>query len=46
VRPCLEKPITKKAGGVAQDVGPGFKPQYGKKKKKKKKERKKEKMTV
>jgi hypothetical protein len=27
------------AGGVAQGVGPEFKPQYGKKKKKKKKER-------
>jgi hypothetical protein len=25
---CLEKPITKNGGGVAQDVGPEFKPQY------------------
>jgi hypothetical protein len=28
-----KKPITKKAGGVAQGVGPKFKPQYHKKKK-------------
>jgi hypothetical protein len=32
-----KKPITKRAGGVAQGVGPEFKPQYCKKKKKKKK---------
>jgi hypothetical protein len=32
-----KKPITKKAAGVAQGVGPEFKPQYYKKKKKKKK---------
>jgi hypothetical protein len=33
----LKKPITKKrAGGVAQGVGPAFKPQYCKQKKKKK----------
>jgi hypothetical protein len=31
-----KKPITKRAGGVAQGVGPEFKPQYCKKKKKKK----------
>jgi hypothetical protein len=37
VRPYLEKnPSQKGAGRVAQDVGPEFKPQYGKKKKKKK----------
>jgi hypothetical protein len=30
--PILEKPITKKAGGVAQCVGPEFKPYYHKKK--------------
>jgi hypothetical protein len=42
VRPYLEKTHHKKrAGGVAQDVGPEFKPQYHKKKKKRKKERKK-----
>jgi hypothetical protein len=29
-------PNTKRAGGVAQDAGPEFKPQYHKKKKKKK----------
>jgi hypothetical protein len=27
-----KKPITKRAGGVAQNVGPEFKPQYHKKK--------------
>jgi hypothetical protein len=31
--PILKKPITKRAGGVAQGVGPEFKPQYHKKKK-------------
>jgi hypothetical protein len=31
-----KNPIQKRAGRVAQDVGPEFKPQYGKKKKKKK----------
>jgi hypothetical protein len=32
--PYLKKPFTKKrAGGVAQGVGPEFKPQYCKKKK-------------
>jgi hypothetical protein len=36
MRPYLEKPITKTAGGVAQGVGPEFKPQYHAKKKKKK----------
>jgi hypothetical protein len=36
-RPCLEKnPSQKRAGGVAQGVGPEFKPQYQKKKKKRK----------
>jgi hypothetical protein len=36
----LKKPITKKrAGGVAQGVGPEFKPWYRKKKRKEKKER-------
>jgi hypothetical protein len=36
VRPYLEKnPSQKRAGGVAQGVGPEFKPQYCKKKKKK-----------
>jgi hypothetical protein len=35
VRPYLEKnPSLKRAGGVAQGVGPEFKPQYLKKKKK------------
>jgi hypothetical protein len=35
VRPFLEKnPSQKRAGGVAQGVGPEFKPQYCKKKKK------------
>jgi hypothetical protein len=33
--PISKKPITKKAGGMAQVVGPEFKPQYGKKKIKK-----------
>jgi hypothetical protein len=37
-----KKPLTKRAGGVAQGVGPEFKPQYHKKKKKKKKRKKKE----
>jgi hypothetical protein len=32
-RPYLKKPISKKTGGVAQGVGPEFKPQYQKKKK-------------
>jgi hypothetical protein len=37
VRPYIEKnPSQKRAGGVAQGVGPEFKPQYCKKKKKKK----------
>jgi hypothetical protein len=31
-----KKPITKRAGGVAQGIGPEFKPQYHKKKKEKK----------
>jgi glutamine amidotransferase-like uncharacterized protein len=35
VRPYLEKTLHKKGGGVAQGVGPEFKPQYCKKKKKK-----------
>jgi hypothetical protein len=41
-RPYLEKPHDKKkrAGGVAQGVGPEFKPQYHKKKKKKKERKK------
>jgi hypothetical protein len=26
--PILKKPMTKRAGGVAQGVGPEFKPQY------------------
>jgi hypothetical protein len=35
VRPSLEKKTPRKrAGGVAQGVGPEFKPQYQKKKKK------------
>jgi hypothetical protein len=38
----LKEPFTKKGCGVAQGVGPEFKPQYHKKKKKKK-ERKKDK---
>jgi hypothetical protein len=29
--PILKKPFTKRAGGVAQGVGPEFKPQYLKK---------------
>jgi hypothetical protein len=29
--PILKIPITKRAAGVAQDVGPEFKPQYHKK---------------
>jgi hypothetical protein len=32
----LKKPFTKKSSGVAQSVGPEFKPQYCQKKKKKK----------
>jgi hypothetical protein len=36
MRPYLEKTLhEKKAGGIAQDVGPEFKSQYHKKKKKK-----------
>jgi hypothetical protein len=36
INSILRKPFTKKrAGGVAQGVGPEFKPQYCKKKKKK-----------
>jgi hypothetical protein len=36
MRPCLKKTHHKnRAGGVAQDEGPEFKPQYHKKKKKK-----------
>jgi hypothetical protein len=31
--PILKKPITKRVGGVAQNVGPEFKHQYCKKKK-------------
>jgi hypothetical protein len=34
MRPYLEKTLHKRAGGVAQGVGPEFKPQYRKKKKK------------
>jgi hypothetical protein len=41
-----KKNITKWTGGVAQDIGPEFKPQYLKKKKKKKKERKEMKSTI
>jgi hypothetical protein len=33
MRPCLNNTHHKKAGGVAQGVGPEFKPQYCKKKK-------------
>jgi hypothetical protein len=33
--PISKTPIKKRAGGVAQGVGPEFKPQYHKKKKKK-----------
>jgi hypothetical protein len=29
--PILKKPITKRVGGVAQDIDPEFKPQYFKK---------------
>jgi hypothetical protein len=32
--PILQKPFTKRAGGVVQGEGPEFKPQYHKKKKK------------
>jgi hypothetical protein len=32
--PILKIPNTKRAGGVAQGIGPKFKPQYHKKKKK------------
>jgi hypothetical protein len=35
--PISKKPITKKAGGVAQGVSPEFKPQYCQKKRKEKK---------
>jgi hypothetical protein len=35
MRPSLEKPFTKRAGGIAQGEGPEFKPQYHTKKKKK-----------
>jgi hypothetical protein len=36
MRPYLEKhPSQKRTGGVAQGIGPEFKPQYCKKKKKK-----------
>jgi hypothetical protein len=38
--PISKKPITKRAGGVAQGVGPQFKPQYCQKKKKNRKEKK------
>jgi hypothetical protein len=31
-RPCLKKHNTKRAGGIAQGVGPEFKPQYHKNK--------------
>jgi hypothetical protein len=37
--PISNIPNTKRAGGVAQCVGPELKPQYHKKKKKKKKEK-------
>jgi hypothetical protein len=30
-RPSLQKPITKRAGGMTQGEGPEFKPQYQKK---------------
>jgi hypothetical protein len=30
MRPYLKKSFTKKAGGVAQGIGPEFKPQYRK----------------
>jgi hypothetical protein len=43
VRPYLEKnPSQKRAGGVAQDVGPEFKPWYCQKKKKIQRERERE----
>jgi hypothetical protein len=32
--PILKKPITKRAGGMAQDEGPEFKPKYNNNKKK------------
>jgi hypothetical protein len=32
--PISKKPITKRAGGVAQGIGLKFKPQYSKRKKK------------
>jgi hypothetical protein len=35
-RPISKTSITKRAGGVAQGIGPELKPQYSKKKKKKK----------
>jgi hypothetical protein len=36
MRPYLEKNLTqKRSGGVAQDIGPEFKPQFHKKEKKK-----------
>jgi hypothetical protein len=35
--PISKNPPQKRAGGVAQGVGPKFKPQYQKKKKRKKK---------
>jgi hypothetical protein len=38
----LRDPTQKQAGGLAQDIGPEFKPQYAKKKKKKKERKKKE----
>jgi hypothetical protein len=34
-RPSLKNPLQKRAGGVAQGVGPEFKTQYHKKKKQK-----------
>jgi hypothetical protein len=36
MRPISKIPNTKRAGGVAQGVGPEFRPQYKKKKTKKK----------
>jgi hypothetical protein len=44
--PILRIPNTKRAGGVAQGVGPGFKPLYCKKKKKERKKRKKSKVGI
>jgi hypothetical protein len=42
LRPYLKKTLPKKnAGGVAQGVGPEFKPQHCKKKKKERKKKKK-----